>query len=423
MVRVSSNVFEDPRSHIVYEDAKTFFASTHEPYDLIVSEPSNPWVSGVATLFSDEFYGHIAHYLRPDGCLCSGFRSTRRISTSSPRSSRRCPHFGAYALYNLNDLDILIVATRAAALPVATGRCSNGRGCARSSTGSEYSRSRPEIATIGDDRTIGPLFNALPVPVNSDFFPFVDLNAPRLRFMSNNALELPRLTSLSIPLLDLLRPDSPVGATLEPSHHSYLNRDDQVRRALAIRRALSSGRLDDLNAVGAITLLLVRTSGDKCADPRVQNAWTTAARNIGAMTATYLNPSELADVWSSVKSTPCYRDANGQHRAWADLFAAVSARNAAEIVTLGTRLVESPVSLSQDDLTYLTTVMAAAYIRLGEMPQARSLLAAQWSRLDHAGEFALALRELGALALTRDTKMFAGARASSRSDETRPDIP
>ncbi len=333
-------------------------------------------------------------------------------------------NFGAYAIYNLNDLDILIVATRAAALPVATEQVFQWpRMRAELDRIGVQSLSDLKMRLIGDDRTIGPLFNALPVPVNSDFFPFVDLNAPRLRFMSNNALELPRLTSLSIPLLDLLRPDSPVGATLEPSHHSYLNRDDQVRRALAIRRALSSGRLDDLNAVGAITLLLVRTSGDKCADPRVQNAWTTAARNIGAMTATYLNPSELADVWSSVKSTPCYRDANGQHRAWADLFAAVSARNAAEIVTLGTRLVESPVSLSQDDLTYLTTVMAAAYIRLGEMPQARSLLAAQWSRLDHAGEFALALRELGALALTRDTKMFAGARASSRSDETRPDIP
>ena len=67
LVRVSMNVFEDPRSHIVYEDAKTFFAASREPYDLIVSEPSNPWVSGVATLFSDEFYGGIARHLRPDG--------------------------------------------------------------------------------------------------------------------------------------------------------------------------------------------------------------------------------------------------------------------------------------------------------------------------------------------------------------------
>ena len=64
-----SNVFEDPRSHIVYEDAKTFFASAREPYDLIVSEPSNPWVSGVSSLFSDEFYGRVTQCLRPDGYL------------------------------------------------------------------------------------------------------------------------------------------------------------------------------------------------------------------------------------------------------------------------------------------------------------------------------------------------------------------
>ena len=62
-------VFEDPRSRIVIEDAKTFFAMAREPYDVIISEPSNPWVSGVATLFSDEFYGRIVTYLKPDGLL------------------------------------------------------------------------------------------------------------------------------------------------------------------------------------------------------------------------------------------------------------------------------------------------------------------------------------------------------------------
>jgi hypothetical protein len=273
---------------------------------------------------------------------------------------------------------------------------------------------------IGNDRTIGPLLNTLPVPANSDFFPFVDLNAPRLRFMLDNALELPRLTSLPIPVLDLLGPDSPASATLEPSHHSSLARDVQLRRALAIRRALSSGRLDDLDPGVAVTLLLIRMSGEKsCADPQLQNTWKTAARNVGAMTATYLNPSELAGVWSSIRSTACYRDASGEYRAWADLLAAVAARNAAEIVTQGTRLLERPATLSKDDLTYLTTVMASAYFRMGQMPQARSLLAAQWDRLDHAGELSLSLRELRALALAGDNAALAQARAGSRSDETR----
>jgi hypothetical protein len=252
---------------------------------------------------------------------------------------------------------------------------------------------------IGNERTIGPLFNSLPVPANSDFFPFVDLNAPRLRFMLGNAFELPRLTSLSVPVLELLRPDSPASATLEPSRHSPLARDLQVRRALAIRRALSSGRLGDLDAMSAVTLLLIRTNEGRCADPQVQNTWKTAAGTVGAMTATYLNPSELADIWSSIRSTPCYRDASGEHKTWADLLAAVAARNAAEIVTQGTRLLARPAALSTEDLTYLTTVTASAYLRVGQQPQALALLAAQWNRLDHAGELSLSLSELLALAV------------------------
>ena len=112
-----SNVFEDPRSHIVYEDAKTFFASAREPYDLIVSEPSNPWVSGVATLFSDEFYGRIAQYLAPDGYFVQWMQVYEtNIGVVASVIKALAPHFGAYALYNTDDLDILIIATRGAAL-------------------------------------------------------------------------------------------------------------------------------------------------------------------------------------------------------------------------------------------------------------------------------------------------------------------
>ena len=41
-------VYDDPRSTIVLDDAKSYFASEHRRFDLILSEPSNPWVSGVS---------------------------------------------------------------------------------------------------------------------------------------------------------------------------------------------------------------------------------------------------------------------------------------------------------------------------------------------------------------------------------------
>jgi spermidine synthase len=414
------DVFEDPRSHIIYEDAKTFFAASREPYDLIVSEPSDPWVSGVATLFSDEFYGRIVQYLRPDGYFVQWVQTYETdVSVVSSVIKALSRHFDKYAIYNLDDSDILIVATRAAALPALSDRIFQWPQMrAELDRIGVQSLSDLKSRLIGDNRTLGPLFDTLPVPVNSDFFPFVDLNAPRLRFMQNNALELPRLTSLSVPVLELLRPDSQATATLEPSHHSQLARDLRVRQALAIRRALSSGRLEDLDTLAAIAVLLIRTNAEKCGDPQVQNTWKTAARNIGWMTATYLNPSELADVWSSIRSTACYRDASGDHRVWADLLAAVAARDAAEIVSQGTLLLERPPSLSTDELTYLTTVMASAYLGMGQTAQARGLLAATWNRLDHAGELSLSLRELRALVLAGDRAALAQTRARSRSDET-----
>ncbi|HEU5304537.1 MAG TPA: hypothetical protein VFU40_07830, partial [Gemmatimonadales bacterium] len=60
-------VFDDPRSRIVIDDAKSYFASEQGKYDLILSEPSNPWVSGVSGLFTDEFYARVVQYLTPDG--------------------------------------------------------------------------------------------------------------------------------------------------------------------------------------------------------------------------------------------------------------------------------------------------------------------------------------------------------------------
>jgi spermidine synthase len=61
--------FYDPRMYLHIGDARTFFHTQNLSYDLIVSVPSNPWVSGVSSLFSLEFYHHIKRYLKPGGQL------------------------------------------------------------------------------------------------------------------------------------------------------------------------------------------------------------------------------------------------------------------------------------------------------------------------------------------------------------------
>ena len=48
-------------------------STTARAYDVIVSEPSNPWMTGVANLFTDEFFAALRRRLRPDGLLAQWF--------------------------------------------------------------------------------------------------------------------------------------------------------------------------------------------------------------------------------------------------------------------------------------------------------------------------------------------------------------
>jgi spermidine synthase len=412
------DVFEDPRSHIVYDDAKTFFAASREPYDLIVSEPSNPWVSGVATLFSDQFYDGIVRHLRPDGYFTQWlqiYETDINIVGSIMKALSR--HFAAYQIYNVDNSNILIVATRSATLPTLSDDAFNWPEM-RTELDRVGAQSVAHLQSrlIGDDRIMNPLFSTLAVPANSDFFPFVDLNAPRLLFKRESAGDLPGLTYLPVPFLDVLRGDSLRGPTTEPSLKSRLFRDLQVRRAIAIRRTFSGGQSEDVGAAATAALLLIRATGDECALPRIEQTWGNAVRSVSDMTAPYLNPSELADIWSYIKSTPCYRGGSGETKAWTDLLAAISARNFSEIVQIGSRLLEPPSSPSKDDLTYLTTAMATAYIRMGETSQARKLLMAQLRSLDWGGQFSLPLRELFALTRTGEAPGLSPAGGSKLSD-------
>jgi hypothetical protein len=398
-----SNVFEDPRSHVVYEDAKTFFATAREPYDLIVSEPSNPWVSGVSTLFSDEFYDRITHYLAPDGYFAQWVQVYEtNIDVLASIIKALAPHFGAYTLYNVDDLDVLIVATRGTVLATPDEGLLRSP-LLRSELERVGIRSVADFQTrkLGDNRTLGPMFEALPVPANSDFYPFVDLHAPRSRYLKENAMELPALTLLPIPFLELLGESRPRAATLEPSPSSVVVRDRFVLRALDIRHALAAGSLDDLDPVTARYLWLVGTTREACAAAPAQAAWADAVRNLSDETAAYLNSAELEQLWASVRSSPCYGEVGGEEHTWVNLFTAIAQRDAAGIVRLGTGLLAAVSAHSDGERAYLTTVIAAAYVNLGDNMQAQALLAAQCPRLQSGGSFDLALRDLRALTASR----------------------
>ncbi|HVQ36189.1 MAG TPA: fused MFS/spermidine synthase, partial [Pyrinomonadaceae bacterium] len=76
----------DPRFHLIIDDARTYLRVTPTRYDMIVSEPSHPWVPGVANLFTREFFELGRDRLTSDGVFVQWIQ-IYQLSTDSLRSA------------------------------------------------------------------------------------------------------------------------------------------------------------------------------------------------------------------------------------------------------------------------------------------------------------------------------------------------
>ena len=68
--RENGSVLTRPEVRLIVGDGRSHLRLTPRQYDVIVSEPSNPWMAGVAALFTREFFESARARLRPDGLLC-----------------------------------------------------------------------------------------------------------------------------------------------------------------------------------------------------------------------------------------------------------------------------------------------------------------------------------------------------------------
>jgi spermidine synthase len=108
---LNRNVLSDPRVHVIFDDARNFLLTTRDKYDLIISEPSNPWIAGVATLFTDEFYAAARRTLSPGG----KFVQWLQAYSLAPDDLRMVvatlvPHFADVTLWRAAGPDLLLFA-------------------------------------------------------------------------------------------------------------------------------------------------------------------------------------------------------------------------------------------------------------------------------------------------------------------------
>lgn len=69
----NSRVLEDPRVKVHTKDGRTLVLAAPAPFDVLISEPSNPWIAGIGSLFTRDFYMVARDRLRPNGIMCQWF--------------------------------------------------------------------------------------------------------------------------------------------------------------------------------------------------------------------------------------------------------------------------------------------------------------------------------------------------------------
>jgi len=60
----------EPRLRVIADDGRNYLAATRQRYDVIISEPSNPWLTGVSDLFTSDHFARAKRRLKPGGVYC-----------------------------------------------------------------------------------------------------------------------------------------------------------------------------------------------------------------------------------------------------------------------------------------------------------------------------------------------------------------
>ena len=188
---VNGRYWEDPRVRIHVEDAKTFLQLSSEPYDVIISEPTNPWIAGVAGVFSREFFETCRGHLRPDGLFTQWIQSYElEDATFFLMHETVTSVFPFYTLWNMVRTDTCLVCAPNAYAPDFPRMEARLRAPAVAADLAQINLRNlttllcMQSANHAGDGRFTPWFGT----EHSDFFPILDYIAPCGVFTGTNAV-------------------------------------------------------------------------------------------------------------------------------------------------------------------------------------------------------------------------------------------
>ena len=322
--------YHDRRSHVFYEDAKSYFARYGKRYDVIMAEPSNPWVNGVAGLFSTEFYRDTKRYLAPGGLFVQWLQvyEFNDVLFASILGALR-ENFSDYEIYESNPGDLLVVAVAEGRVPRPLSLPAGERGFMEQLDRLGITRIEEIGArSLGTMREIDPLFASLQAPVNSDFRPFVQLEAARARFEGSRAQGLMSLAVAPLPIVEMV--SGTPGSHLKAPVPDYIPAL-RIRRqsvAVEIARLLSDRAADPLRSSEKLAeeiALVLEHPGALCADQPSKTA-LEQLQLAAEITLSSLDQQQARRLWIEPKWIGC-TPRSAHVRDQLEVYAAIAARD------------------------------------------------------------------------------------------------
>ncbi|MBP7621644.1 MAG: hypothetical protein KA745_11800, partial [Gemmatimonadales bacterium] len=102
------------KSRLILDDGRTYLTSTETKYDVVISEPSNPFLSGCSNLFTRDFFRSVRSHLNPGGRLFQWLQlygmDPAGLSSLMAAITDEFPYVYAFH-YESGNVDLLLYAT------------------------------------------------------------------------------------------------------------------------------------------------------------------------------------------------------------------------------------------------------------------------------------------------------------------------
>ncbi|MDH3747482.1 MAG: hypothetical protein OER97_04695, partial [Gammaproteobacteria bacterium] len=358
--------YEDPRSKVHIEDAKTFFALNQSIYDIIIAEPSNPWVSGVSSLFSQEFYSTVTDYLSDDGIFVQwiqAYEFTDELAISILKALSGS--FADYSIYISNASDIILIAKKDGQLGEP-----NWNSILQGEIGESLARVGINNAAdllvrqTASRAVLIPYLEDSGIQANSDYFPYVDLNAGKAMFAGSNANMFSAWVLASTPVLEMLT-------------RSQLNYEDVSPRQVPHRAQLvdatnwvfekiTESKISDPPAINAHVPFQTTYSADwlvasqlACIGTSNSDRWAESAFEVMSFTLSNLNPDRAEMLINEIVESGCELVDDPAATAWINLYRAVARRDGKAMYRTARLMLDSS---PEEDNTRLAYAISAAML-------------------------------------------------------------